>query len=905
MNTSIINKFGHSLPILAISLSATLLLGACSQDIATHSAEMPTDGRILFSVGSTPTLSMTRAAVNTSLTPIALKGAKGDLWLIPSVESTSTDQQTTRGTQLGSNNKMSAFGVSAFKHEATDDNLNDNKPDYFYNLEATEVGETGIYQISKPYYWPTGTEALTFNAYYPYSSNLVTLSDLTEETKNNGQQSFAVTVAANAKEQVDFMTATTGATPDESFKTSAGPRVALNFQHHMAAVRFVLGDQFLSGYIKSIAISGVYGKGTYIIGQGWTTSDDDKTDVNISYVSQDRIDKHVDGSSDETITSTEETFLLIPQQFTGNDAAKITILYNDGYDDYTVEASLAGQDEWAEGTTVTYAISSKYLTTLRISELTYPVTVDGAPKTAWEIGDKVGMYVVKPDGTTIEYENIPVEYVGGTSNWKWQINHPEGKTIYKLPGYSYYFYYPYVEGAPTGYTISGHAASEEATAFFSGVISAYTTVADQSTASKFNNADLQVARAEDDVRASTVKATMIRQVGLARLQLNAPAAIPNINYYLNNELNQTKTTASGTASRTATNSFDGNTPCGSGGTYYFYTKANTATTINSVQTDVNTWKNGLTYTLAAGSTSDVQTAYSRRSDWNSINAVWDFSCQKKVAEFTGYQETSIESYTYKLQVWGASGGGDTRQEMGSHRGLGGYSYGNYTKAPSTKLYVFVGGEGKPLGLASQPASDIQGGGGYNGGGNAFHYANCGPFDCYGGGGMTHISTTNNPAPSSSSNPAEWSSTGTLLVAGGGGGSDNADNTGLWTRDDGSGGYGGGETAERGHTNTSFFVWPAANQTSGYKQGIGQSAALSFSASSNGNKNEIGGGGGGWWGGYGGDCGNSGGGGGSGYVGGVATPKATINGATSFEAPNGGTETGHGGDGYARITLNRE
>ena len=103
---------------------------------------------------------MTRAAVNTSLTPIALKGAKGDLWLIPSVESTSTDQQTTRGIQLGSNNKMSAFGVSAFKHEATDDNLNDNKPDYFYNLEATEVGETGIYQISKPYYWPTGPEAL-------------------------------------------------------------------------------------------------------------------------------------------------------------------------------------------------------------------------------------------------------------------------------------------------------------------------------------------------------------------------------------------------------------------------------------------------------------------------------------------------------------------------------------------------------------------------------------------------------------------------------------------------------------------------------------------------------------------------------------------------------------------------
>lgn len=62
---------------------------------------------------------------------------------------------------------------------------------------------------------------------------------------------------------------------------------------------------------------------------------------------------------------------------------------------------------------------------------------------------------------------------------------------------------------------------------------------------------------------------------------------------------------------------------------------------------------------------------------------------------------------------------------------------------------------------------------------------------------------------------------------------------------------------------------------------------------------YGGGGGGFYGG----CAlrGCGGGGGSGYVGGLANAQ-TIAGNTSFPAPSGGNETGHSGNGYARITL---
>lgn len=68
----------------------------------------------------------------------------------------------------------------------------------------------------------------------------------------------------------------------------------------------------------------------------------------------------------------------------------------------------------------------------------------------------------------------------------------------------------------------------------------------------------------------------------------------------------------------------------------------------------------------------------------------------------------------------------------------------------------------------------------------------------------------------------------------------------------------------------------------------------------------GGGGGGYYGGGGGGKNGSldrygGGGGGSGYIGGV-TNGQTIAGNQSFTAPGGGTETGHSGNGYARITL---
>ncbi len=141
---------------------------------------------------------------------------------------------------------------------------------------------------------------------------------------------------------------------------------------------------------------------------------------------------------------------------------------------------------------------------------------------------------------------------------------------------------------------------------------------------------------------------------------------------------------------------------------------------------------------------------------------------------------------YTLEAWGASGGDGyddsvDRETTSSVAGNGGYSKGNISLKERTEKFMFL--------LAAlenmEPGQNRFGGpsaGGYNGGGDG------GVADSGSGGGMSHISTTNNPAATS------WNPDGTLLVAGGGGGADNSG--GSRGSDDGRGGNGGGKNGEK-------------------------------------------------------------------------------------------------------------
>lgn len=264
----------------------------------------------------------------------------------------------------------------------------------------------------------------------------------------------------------------------------------------------------------------------------------------------------------------------------------------------------------------------------------------------------------------------------------------------------------------------------------------------------------------------------------------------------------------------------------------------------------------------------------------------------------GVQSVTLPVGTYKLEVWGAEGG----MALNNYGGYGGYSVGILTLTDeSTVLYIQVGG--RP---ASVGDDRVVVPGGYNGGGNGYNrYYNDTATYGQGGGGGTDIRI------------GQDSLYARVIVAGGGGGSSS-------NGDEGAKKYGGGldggceastyqahQTPSTGSTNVNFGTFgqggAATTEGGNYKYGSG-------------------GGGGGW---YGGAASNrysdsettlrTYNGGGSGYVYTADTATnypsgcllnssyylaeaQTIAGNTSFPSPNGGTEIGHSGNGYARITV---
>ena len=279
--------------------------------------------------------------------------------------------------------------------------------------------------------------------------------------------------------------------------------------------------------------------------------------------------------------------------------------------------------------------------------------------------------------------------------------------------------------------------------------------------------------------------------------------------------------------------------------------------------------------------------------------------------FTGDVQTfkTPRDGVYRLEVWGAEGGG-------SNPGKGGYSTTLVHLAEGDSFYVYVG---------EKPANTTSIAGGWNGGGSMGNNFNNRNGAGAGGGATdfrlyTDANDTNkgnvviDPAPQAepwkglSGDPA---TDPRILVAGGGGGSGQTGSSVLRI-----GGAGGGEVGQSSYGGTASFYATGGTQTEGGNSYGGYTIAAngepgqgSDGTASNGFCRTGGCGGSGWWGGAGG--GNSwsgvadspGGGGGSGYAGPTGQ---TIAGHDATGIPkistHKGVDTGHAGHGYARITF---
>lgn len=283
-------------------------------------------------------------------------------------------------------------------------------------------------------------------------------------------------------------------------------------------------------------------------------------------------------------------------------------------------------------------------------------------------------------------------------------------------------------------------------------------------------------------------------------------------------------------------------------------------------------------------------------------------------DYTGSVQTvTLAPGTYKLECWGAQGG-NSNQSNGTYGngGKGGYSTGILNVSTNTTIYITVGGQGQNGVLNTRTA------GGFNGGGDGYGTNNSGVGG--GGGGASDISLMS-PVFSHSSyfinNIRDTNSLLSRIIVAGGGGSAGYD----VSNNAANGGAGGGTTGQDGLSNrvyhgtggkqTTFGTGGSSEEPNRYsvqaKFGCGASAS---------NSTDVAPGGGGGW--YGGGLHCDSAGGGSGYV---YTPTTasnypsgcllnsayylsnaqTIAGNQSFSSPTGGTETGHSGNGYVRIT----
>ena len=219
-----------------------------------------------------------------------------------------------------------------------------------------------------------------------------------------------------------------------------------------------------------------------------------------------------------------------------------------------------------------------------------------------------------------------------------------------------------------------------------------------------------------------------------------------------------------------------------------------------------------------------------------IQVSFDFAGGSLGVTYTEPQEyTYTVPYTgdYKLETWGAQGGGNASYAGG----YGGYASGNISLTKGQILYLNVGGTNSGTT------------GGYNGGGTALTGGT-------GGGGATHIATKSGLLSSLSSDLSSI-----LMVSGGGGGKGNT----------GAGGNAGGISGNNGTDGAcTNKAGGGATQTAGGR--CVDSAwcnAGSFGLGGSGKAGNNGGaGGGGLYGGGSGTGGNcyGGGGGGSGYIG---------------------------------------
>ena len=924
--------------LLALSVLASFT--SCSESESLQQANLSKD-KITFhatldnSWKSLSPASSSRAAIAaaTEKGPIVVPTPFGKpLYLHSVVQETADLQQaaaTTRGAMQESttlDNYNNSFGVTAISKD------NGTSTALFTNQKASKNNED-IWEIEDKTNsrWPF--DALVyFHAYAPFNDATDGMWSVTTDAENV-KTKIKYTAKSGETEilsQPDIIVATNAESRSVSSDDKA---VELKFSHALTAVNFAISKDLTEIFkteatdgskLKSITLSGIPNVGTCELtakagdpqtpSQTWTfetEANGNKKTGSYTFLLEDK-DIKVGESYALTSNKDKNILMMIPQDLNGTEAKLTFVLDIKGKGDQTFTFDLSNQT-WLPGTSVTYKLSASAVNHLENAEVKFPDSWKDTeqvkysyPKTDFNEGESIGLYVVNSNNA-IEGENLEcVKQVDGS----WKIG--DGNTKYlKLKGYKYFAYYPYNAAAPK-IDITKETADE----FFEDMITNWNPVKDQKKEDVLLSQDLQVGEGVIGNDGATLTFNMEHSMGLAVLNLKSKE-IPEKRIFLNNDkytyyypdIEGRYNTKPKKGDYTdypkkiavqASTNFTDNIPYNSSSEtekkYLQIVKANQDVVFKAADQE-ETNRTAWGFSEPSKSTFNVAKNSCMTKDIESEAEFYYFSHYWK---YTGKVETftAPEKCDYKLECWGAQGGGIINQGKVTPAKGGGYSYGTLKNVGKGKqLFVCVGGQGTAGARNLKNAS-----GGYNGGGKGGYGVKNAKGQSLmsggGGGGATHIALSAGLLTQF----VDKYQTQLLIVAGGAAGYSNVPNNNTNI----NAAYGGGVNGGPGMNTVTNATYTVAGQKPTRERfGKGQDGRNGITGTNNGGEGNSGGGGG-FCGGYSdqrtGSYTNGIGGGGSGYVNtSLLVDAKTIAGNQQILKPNGVVETGHLSYGEAVIT----
>ena len=238
------------------------------------------------------------------------------------------------------------------------------KPNFMWNEEvARSAAEGNKWRTRNAFNKPETGRSMKFMAYYPYTAQEGTELDLTLSGSDaTGPTVLTYEVPGDVTEQQDVMSGESDVIDTDVEQNS----LSITMKHRLAGIQFVTGDIGLIGRIESIALKGIYKRGTYTLGANAWQLKGDPEDVEFNINTDFQVTAITladEEGGKQVITDGDNTLLMLPQQIPAD--AKMVIKFRGtavGETEeklHTLEAPLRSDalTEWEWGKIYRYKIS--------------------------------------------------------------------------------------------------------------------------------------------------------------------------------------------------------------------------------------------------------------------------------------------------------------------------------------------------------------------------------------------------------------------------------------------------------------------------------------------------------------------------------------------------------------------